>query len=221
MAEQRLNMTKTGRFITFEGGEGAGKSTQIKRLSAHLMTLGLDHIVTREPGGSDLAEKIRTLLVEGGVDGMDALTEYLLFSAARRDHLTRVIHPALAAGQWVLCDRFYDSSLVYQGLAPDPAVALDKVLMQTVYEEVAGKGFAPDLTFIFDLDPKVGLARAGNRSGQNLNVSRENRFESKGIDFHQRVREGFLKLPSSILTGVFLWMLQGMKMLFFKIFLPF
>lgn len=185
-------------FITFEGGEGAGKSTQIKSLSTYLTELSMPHLLTREPGGTALAEKIRTLLVTGKADAMDPLTEYLLFSAARRDHLEKVIKPALAQGSWVLCDRFYDSSYVYQGLSPKADRALDLSFMNHVYKEIAGPDFEPDLTFVFDIDPKIGLARVQKRSevsGDNTTVQ-EDRFESKGLEFHNRIRQGFLKLQS-------------------------
>lgn len=189
-------MTAQGKFITFEGGEGAGKSTQIKRLSAHLQEMGVDHIVTREPGGSDLAERIRGLLVQGAEDSMDPLCEYLLFSAARRDHLARVIQPALAQGLWVLCDRFYDSSVVYQGIAPEPKQALSSTFMDEVYTTLAGPNFCPHVTFIFDLDPDIGLARVSKRVLHQSEGDQDDRFESKGTAFHQRVRDGFLARAS-------------------------
>jgi dTMP kinase len=186
-------------FITFEGGEGAGKSTQIKHLSTYLTELSIPHLLTREPGGTVLAEKIRTLLVTGKADAMDPLTEYLLFSAARRDHLEKVIKPALSQGSWVLCDRFYDSSYVYQGLSPKPDRALNLPFMDRVYKEIAGPRFEPDLTFVFDIDPKIGLARVQKRSdlSDDKRTVQENRFESKGLDFHNRIRQGFLKLQAN------------------------
>ncbi len=186
-------------FVTFEGGEGAGKSTQIKRLSTYLSELSVPHLVTREPGGTALAEKIRTLLVTGKADTMDPLTEYLLFSAARRDHLEKVIKPALTQGSWVLCDRFYDSSYVYQGLSPKKDKALDLSFMDSVYKEIAGADFEPDLTFVFDIDPKIGLTRVKKRctTSTDKKIEQEDRFESKGLDFHNRIRQGFLKLQAS------------------------
>ncbi|NCP62318.1 MAG: dTMP kinase [Alphaproteobacteria bacterium] len=189
---------ETPRFITFEGGEGAGKSTQIKRLSTYLNELSVPHLLTREPGGTALAEKIRTLLVTGKADAMDPLTEYLLFSAARRDHLEKIIKPALTQGSWVLCDRFYDSSYVYQGLSPQKDKALDLSFMDSVYKEIAGSDFEPSLTFVFDIDPKIGLTRVQKRctASTDKKKEQENRFESKGLDFHNRIRQGFLKLQS-------------------------
>lgn len=186
-------------FVTFDGGEGAGKSTQIKRLSTYLKERDVPHLVTREPGGTALAEKIRALLVMGKADAMDPLTEYLLFSAARRDHLEKVIKPALAQESWVLCDRFYDSSYVYQGLAPQGDRALNVSFMERVYEEIAGDHFEPDVTFIFDIDPKIGLKRVEDRQGalKDHNHGKESRFESKGLDFHNRIRQGFLKLQAN------------------------
>ena len=187
-------MTEKSAFITFEGGEGAGKSTQIKRIADYLNELGIGHILTREPGGTPLAEKIRDLLVKGKADAMDPTTEYLLFSAARRDHIEKVIKPALAKGQWVLCDRFYDSSYVYQGLSPLPERALNVDFMDQVYTAIAGEDFKPDMTFVFDIDPETGLGRAGKRGKIDTASQDENRFESKGLEFHNRIRQGFLKI---------------------------
>lgn len=173
----------TGYFVTFEGGEGVGKSTQMQKLSAFLVRRQINHIVTREPGGSPVAEDIRILLVRGQENKMDALTEYLLFSAARRDHLLHTIHPALARNQWVICDRFYDSSCVYQGFAQGLAVSF----MQQVYNQLAGD-FEPHLTFILTCDPKQALERALARAHN------ENRFEQKDLAFHQKIHQGFLEI---------------------------
>jgi dTMP kinase len=174
--------SERGLFITFEGGDGSGKSTQIQHVKAHLDSLKVPCLITREPGGTLLAEQIRELLLTGAHNKMDALTEYLLFSAGRRDHVEKVIAPALATGTWVLCDRFYDSSVVYQGfvqgLSPD--------LMETIYEAIVPESSRPDLTFVFELDPHQGLKRTQNRQKES-----ETRFESKGLDFHQKVQEGF------------------------------
>ncbi len=168
-------------FITFEGGEGTGKSTQIRALAALLSHHGIPCLVTREPGGSAGAEKIRSLIVEGDVGRWDALTEYLLLSAARRDHLVKTIKPALAAGIWVLCDRYIDSSRVYQRLR-----GLDTRVIEEIYAQLS-EGTEPDLTFIFDLDPEVGLARAAARR------EGEDRFEQLGLSFHKEVRNAFLE----------------------------
>lgn len=169
-----------GRFITFEGGEGTGKSTQVRLLADALRSLSVDVHVTREPGGSEGAEKIRPLLVSGDY-AWDVHAEYLLFSAARSDHLAKVIRPELEAGTWVVCDRFYDSSCVYQGIAQ----GLDETFMRQVYEGISG-GFYPDLTLVLDLDVSQALKRCEGRSHH------ENRFEEKGVAFHEAVRTGFL-----------------------------
>lgn len=172
-------------FITFEGGEGTGKSTQIRALAALLSHHGIPCLVTREPGGSAGAEKIRSLIVEGDVGRWDVLTEYLLLSAARRDHLVKTIKPALAAGTWVLCDRYIDSSRVYQRLR-----GLDTRVIEEIYAQLS-EGMEPDLTFIFDLDPEVGLARAAARR------EGEDRFEQLGLAFHKEVRNAFLELSKT------------------------
>lgn len=181
---------KKPRFITFEGGEGAGKSTQIRLLQAALAAAGVPVCLTREPGGSPGAEEIRALLLKGGVDRWDAVTELLLFSAARRDHLVKTIYPALARGEWVLCDRFYDSTLAYQGYG----YGCDDEKMRAVnglYHLIAGD-FKPDLTFILDIDPRVGLQRSKGRTG-----NAEQRFEDMDITFHENLRRGFLKIAVS------------------------
>lgn len=169
-----------GRFITFEGGEGAGKSTQVRRLVEDLRARGIKVVQTREPGGSTGAEAIRALVVSGAADRWSARTEALLMFASRSDHLEKTIRPALESGSWVVCDRFADSSRAYQGAGggaePDFIEALDRA--------VVGED-QPDLTLIFDLPVEVGLERALAR-GQA-----DTRFESKGLAFHQRLREGF------------------------------
>jgi dTMP kinase len=170
-----------GRFITFEGGEGAGKSTQVARLAASLREAGIDLVHTREPGGSPGAEQIRDLVLNGAAERWSPLTETLLMYAARADHLERTIRPALEAGRWVLCDRFADSSRAYQGAGGGVAQAF----IEQLDAEVVGAD-QPDLTLIFDLPVEVGLARALGRGGGS-----EVRFESKGEAFHQRLREGF------------------------------
>ena len=174
----------TGLFITFEGGEGAGKSTQIKLLAEHFTSLGRKVFLTREPGGTAMAESIRNLLVNGEPGSLSAMAEALLNSAARDSHLREVIRPALARGDVVLCDRFMDSTRVYQGIAGEcPMALIDHLQTQVVGETI------PDLTFVFDLDPAMGLQRA-KRRGQGG----EDRYERKGMAFHERVRDGFLKV---------------------------
>ena len=169
-----------GRFITLEGGEGAGKSTQITALAEYLKARGLTVVTTREPGGAPGAEAIRKLLVEGDPARWDATTEMFLHFAARRDHLAHTVWPALKAGSWVVCDRFADSTVAYQGyghgLGPQP--------VRDLYAIAAGK-FHPDLTLILDLPVDVGLARTGDRDNN------ETRYEQMDIAFHQRVRDGF------------------------------
>lgn len=179
---------RPGRFITFEGGEGAGKSTQLRLLAAALRASGLDVVTTREPGGSPGAEQIRTLLVEGAVARWDAITEMLLHFAARRDHLTATVWPALAAGRWVLCDRFADSTRAYQGYGH----GVDLAVIERLYVDTVGE-FAPDLTLILDLPVEVGLRRAAARAGEQLAGAggTEDRYEKMDGAFHRRLRDGF------------------------------
>jgi dTMP kinase len=172
-----------GRFITFEGGEGAGKSTQLKRLVARLQAGGLEVVATREPGGSPGAESIRELVLKGAADRWSPVTETLLMYAARRDHVERVIRPALARGAWVVCDRFADSTRAYQGAAGGVDPALIAAMETYVLEQTR-----PDLTLVFDMPVDVGLQRAHERAGSEM------RFESKGLAFHERLREGFLAI---------------------------
>lgn len=175
-----------GRFITFEGGEGVGKSTQIRRLAARLGATGREVVATREPGGSPGAEAIRDLLVKGAVDRWSPVTETLLMYAARRDHIERVIRPALARGAWVVCDRFADSTRAYQGAAGGTDPGLIAAMETYILEEIR-----PDLTLIFDMAPEAGLARAADRTHA------ETRFESKGAAFHARLREAFLGIAAA------------------------
>ena len=174
----------TGRFITFEGGEGAGKSTQIRRLGERLAGLGQDVLVTREPGGSPRAEALRRHLLAGDARRLGALAEALLFSSARRDHLDAMIRPALARGAIVLCDRFLDSTTAYQGVlgeVPDAIIA-------ALHRVVVGNTL-PDLTLIFDVHPEIGLARAGERRVARREEA--DRFEAEDPAFHARLREAF------------------------------
>ncbi len=175
-----------GRFITFEGGEGSGKSTQAPRLAERLIDSGIAVTLTREPGGTGGADAIRALLVEGEASRWDPQSEALLHFAARRDHVTRVIEPALAAGGWVVCDRFTDSSMAYQGYGHELGAEFIRALA-----ELTIGGFRPDLTLILDIDPEIGLKRAGKR-GDN-----ETRYEGMGIDFHRRLRAGFLEIAKT------------------------
>ena len=170
-----------GQFITFEGGEGTGKSTQVGRLVDRLRAAGVDVVRTREPGGSPGGEAIRALVVSGQADRWSARTELLLMFAARSDHLERTIRPGLAAGQWVVCDRFADSSRAYQGAAGGAAADLVEALDRHVVGDDQ-----PDLTLVFDLPAEIGLARALSRA------EGETRFESKGLAFHESLRAGWM-----------------------------
>jgi len=171
------------KFITFEGGEGAGKSTQIGLLAAALTAAGIPVQTTREPGGSPGAEQIRELLVTGAGDRWDAMTEALLHFAARREHLRSVVWPNLAAGQWVLSDRFADSTMAYQGYGH----GLGRAPIEQLYDLVVGK-FAPDLTLILDVPVALGLDRAlARRDG-------EDRYEGLDGAFHERLRQGFREI---------------------------
>ncbi|MEM9239465.1 MAG: dTMP kinase [Pseudomonadota bacterium] len=172
-------------FISFEGIDGSGKSTQARRLADALRGKGHEVVLTREPGGSPGAEEIRKLVLEGDPERWSPETELLLFTAARRDHLERLILPALAAGQSVICDRFADSTRVYQGLrGPDLRQKVDMLHDLMIVRE-------PDLTVLVDMDPEVGLARALGRQGT------EERFEQFGADLQAQMRAGFLDLAQA------------------------
>jgi dTMP kinase len=181
-------MNRNGRahFITLEGGEGAGKSTQAKRLAETLKSRGIASVLTREPGGSPGAEEIRKLLVEGEPGRWDAVTEALLMFAARADHVARTIKPALANHKWVICDRFTDSTFVYQGTGR-------KLRTQKIaaIEDVVLEGLEADLTLILDLPALEGLKRARARRGT------ETRFEKFDLDFHKKLREGFQEVAKA------------------------
>ena len=172
-----------GRFITFEGGEGAGKSTQARQLVERLQAAGRTVVLTREPGGSEGAEALRPLLVTGDRDRWTPTAETLLMYAGRSDHLTRLIRPALEAGTWVVCDRFSDSTRAYQGAGG----GVDPAFIEAIEAEVVGSD-RPDLTLVFDMPVEVGLERAFGRD------MFEARFESKGLAFHERLRAEFLRI---------------------------
>ncbi|UAB89802.1 dTMP kinase [Ruegeria sp. SCSIO 43209] len=175
-------MTARGTFLTFEGIDGSGKSTQARLLAEHLRHQGRDVVLTREPGGSDGAEEIRSLVLQGDPDRWSAETEILLFTAARRDHLERTIEPALAEGKVVICDRFADSTRMYQGLSRgDLRGLVDQLHSLMIRRE-------PDMTLLIDMDPETGLLRAKGRQGT------EERFEDFGLDLQQQMRAGFLGL---------------------------
>lgn len=174
-----------GRFITFEGGEGAGKSTQAAKLAERLRALGVQVRVTREPGGSPGAEIIRHVLLSGAAKPFGADVEAILFAAARDDHIGNTIRPALDRGEWVLCDRFADSTRVYQG-------ALGKVDPRLIHrlEKLTVGTTRPDLTFILDLPAEQGLARANKRRGEGD----ADRFESEELAFHEKLRDAYRRL---------------------------
>ena len=175
-------MSLRGLFITFEGIDGSGKSTQARLLSEHMRAKGHDVVLTREPGGSPGAEEIRALVLQGDPDRWSAETEILLFTAARRDHLERTIEPALAAGKVVICDRFADSTRMYQGLSRgDLRDIVDQLHNLMIKRE-------PDLTLLIDMDPKIGLSRALSRQ------TADERFEAFGHELQAAMRAGFLAL---------------------------
>ena len=171
---------KRGKFITLEGGEGAGKSTQARLLAAWLEGRGISVVLTREPGGTPSAEDIRNLLVTGDVGRWDPLTETLLHYAARREHMARLILPSLETGQWIICDRFIDSTTAYQGYGQE----IDLGIIAKLRETVLG-GFTPDLTLVLDISPETRRARTAARPGN------EDRYERMNEAFHGRVRAGF------------------------------
>lgn len=172
------------RFITFEGGEGCGKSTVLKTIKERLESEGVSVVLTREPGGTPIAEQIRNVILDKGNTAMDGRTEALLYAASRRQHLVEKIWPALQEGKTVLCDRYLDSSLAYQGGAR--GLGIDEVLSINLF---ATEGTYPDLTLLFDLEPEQGLARIA--ANQNREV---NRLDLEKLDFHHQVRNNFLVL---------------------------
>lgn len=176
-----------GRFVSIEGGEGAGKSTQVKRLAAALEERGIPVHVTREPGGSEGAEAIRALLMEGDVARWSAHGEALLFAAARADHVEKVIQPALGAGSWVVCDRFIDSSRAYQGMAG----GIDDAAVLALHA-FGSKGLLPDRTLVLEVPPEIGAARASLRDG-----AAADRFAARGPQFHADVAAAFRRFAEA------------------------
>ncbi|MFC3051036.1 dTMP kinase [Kordiimonas pumila] len=183
------NKPLKAKFISLEGGEGAGKSTQIRLLADWLSSQGIPSICTREPGGSDGAELIRDLLVKGAVDRWTPITEALLMTAARTEHIARTIKPALATDKWVLCDRFFDSSIAYQGAGRALGTRYIKDMQTLAFD-----AFKPDLTLILDLPVKIGLARAKSR--ENAKTDSEDRFERLDLSFHETLRAAYLAIAS-------------------------
>ena len=179
-----------GLFITFEGGEGSGKTTQIKMLEQTFKNQQKTVLLTREPGGSPGAEEIRRLLVTGDAKRWDSITEAYLFFAARRDHLVRTIWPAMERGEIVICDRFADSTMAYQGYGEDDNKARQEMIRR-MYGDVAGD-FKPDLTILLDIPVEIGLARSKQRAGND-----EQRFESKQLAFHENLRQAYLKMAAA------------------------
>lgn len=174
-------------FITFEGGEGSGKSIQTKLLQNFLISQKKNVILTREPGGTDLAEEIRKIVLIGDPEKLNSLTESLLYLAARSDHWFKKIKPALDMGNIVISDRFHDSSIVYQGICKN----VNSAILNQIFLEIT-KGKLPNRTYLLDLDPKIGISRSLSREDNN-----ETRFEKMDIKFHEKVREGFLKLAEN------------------------
>ena len=174
-----------GKFITFEGGEGAGKSTQVASLAKRLQSLGLGVVVSREPGGSAGAEAIRHVLLSGAAKPLGPHAEAILFAAARADHLRQTIRPALERGEWVISDRFADSTRVYQGVLGN----VDARLIARLEKITVGE-LIPDLTIILDVPPEQGLARVTKRRGK----AAADRFEAEAFDFHKKLREAYLEL---------------------------
>lgn len=177
-----------GRFITFEGGEGAGKSTQAGRLADRLRQLAIPVLVTREPGGSAGADIMRHVLLSGAAKPLGPLVEAILFAAARDDHVNATIRPGLDEGRWVICDRFIDSTRVYQGVLG----SVDPKLIRAL-ERLTTADTMPDLTFILDLPPKVGLARAAQRRGR----APADRFETETVEFHTILRQAYLEIAKA------------------------
>ncbi len=180
-----MPLVPRGRFITLEGGEGTGKSTQARRLAERLRALGREVVATREPGGSVGAEALRRLLLEGDADRWSPLSETLLMYAARRDHLEKTIRPALERGAWVVCDRFFDSTRAYQGAGGGAPEALIAALERQVVGDER-----PELTLVFDLPVEVGLQRAAARTAYD-------RIEARDGGFHERLRAAFLQIAQA------------------------
>jgi dTMP kinase len=178
-------------FVSFEGIEGCGKTTQVELLATVLSQRGIPHLVTREPGGTRLGELIRKMLLDPGNSEMEPLTELFLYAADRAQHIAQVIRPALEARQWLICDRFADATTVYQGYARDQDLAFIQQLNQW-----ATQGLWPNLSLLLDCPVEVGLHRARRRIENSALEGREDRFEQQALTFHQKVRDGYLELAA-------------------------
>lgn len=181
-------MNKKGIFVTFEGVEGCGKSTQVKLLARRLKGCRIPLLVTREPGGSKIGNAIRKILLDSRNSGISPLTELLLYAADRAQHVEEVIRPALEDGVWVLCDRFMDATEAYQGIARGQSISFVREM-----NRVATRGVRPDITFLLDLPVEIGLARARRRNIIS-NTGTQDRFEREELTFHEKVRKGYLRI---------------------------
>lgn len=183
-------MSDSLKFITFEGGEGCGKTTQIALLAEYFASKNIEFVKTREPGGTDGAEQIRSLLVSGDKDKWHGVTEILLHYAARKEHVEKLVKPSLGSGKVVICDRFFDSTIAYQGYGHN----VDFKVIEDIQSATIGD-FSPDLTIILSMNPDAGLARAGKRF-DDIGDDSEGRYESMGVNFHERVAKGFLEIAA-------------------------
>ena len=184
LSNNYYNKSKKGLFISFEGGEGVGKSTQIELLKTSLTKKNLNVLSTREPGGTKEGELIRKFLVSGEISSWDSYSESLLFNALRREHINKIINPSLFKGDIVLCDRFIDSTIVYQGVGG----GINQTLLLSLHKNFSYDLY-PDITFFLSLDPKVGIDRTLSRNNKT-----ENRFENMGLSYHQKIQDGFKAL---------------------------
>jgi len=184
LSNNYYNKSKKGLFISFEGGEGVGKSTQIELLKTSLSKKNINVLSTREPGGTKEGELIRKFLVSGEINSWDSYSESLLFNALRREHINKIINPSLFKGDIVLCDRFIDSTIVYQGVGG----GINQTLLLSLHKNFCYDLY-PDITFFLSLDPKVGIDRTLSRNNKT-----ENRFENMGLSYHQKIQDGFKAL---------------------------
>jgi dTMP kinase len=184
LSNNYYNKSKKGLFISFEGGEGVGKSTQIELLKTSLTKKNINVLSTREPGGTKEGELIRKFLVSGEISSWDSYSESLLFNALRREHINKIINPSLFKGDIVLCDRFIDSTIVYQGVGG----GINQTLLLSLHKNFCYDLY-PDITFFLSLDPKVGIERTLSRNNKT-----ENRFENMGLSYHQKIQDGFKAL---------------------------